>query len=167
MRITYAPTQKPREESGPERAKERDVEMSGGGGEALRLHEQLRAVRKRRGSGGADAPSARGYLLLPPHTTTAVAAGSTSEGGGGKEKTEEVAERWFVLVGHCFFYTIHRESPEFSGALLADIFGPVTNAGAAADEEEGEVLKKVFSSSPDSPAKTELVNKRDITLTEF
>ena len=133
--------------------------MSGGGGEALRLHDQLRAVWKRR---GADAPSARGYLLLPPHT---VAAGTISEGGGGgKEKTEEVAERWFVLVGHCFFYTIHRESPEFSGALLADIFGPVTNAGA---EEEGEVLKKVFSSSPDSPAKTELVNKRDITLTEF
>ena len=157
MRITYAPTQRARgERARASEREDRDVEMSGGGGgEALRLHDQLRAVWKRR---GADAPSARGYLLLPPHTTTA------SEGG---EKTEEVAERWFVLVGHCFFYTIHRESPEFSGALLADIFGPVTNAGAAADEEEGEVLKKVFSSSPDSPAKTELVNKRDITLVEF
>lgn len=34
-------------------------------------------------------------------------------------------ERWFVLLGHFFFYTIHRDSPEYSGALLANIFGPV------------------------------------------
>jgi hypothetical protein len=77
--------------------------MSGG---VLRLHEQLRAVWKSRAK---DEPFVRGYLL----------------NRAGNE-TSAPAERWFVLLGHSFFYTIRRDSPEYSGALLADIFSSVT-----------------------------------------
>lgn len=88
----------------------------------VRLHDQLRAVWKSRDN---EEPVVRGYLLL----------------GSGNEKS--VAERWFVLVGHSFFYTIHRGSPEYSGALLADIFSPV------ATRVDEKTLEK-FTSTSDS-----------------
>lgn len=86
----------------------------------VRLHDQLRAVWKSRDNGE---PIVRGYLLL----------------GSGNEKS--AAERWFVLLGHSFFYTIHRDSPEYSGALLTDIFSPV------ATRVDEETLKKFNSIS--------------------
>ena len=112
---------------------ERELDMSSGGGvDAVRLHEQLRSVWKRRLVSSADcatnSPSTRGYLLLP---------GSCGEGGEKRER--EVSERWFALIGHCFFYTMHRDSPEFSGALLADIFGSATPA-------ENDALESLSSS---------------------
>lgn len=89
----------------------------------VRLHEQLRAVWKSRDN---EEPAVRGYLLL----------------GSGNEKS--VAERWFVLLGHSFFYTIHRDSPEYSGALLADIFSPVTTR---VDETTLEKINSISKSS--------------------
>lgn len=93
----------------------------------VRLHDQLRAVWKSRHN---EEPAAvvRGYLLL----------------GSGNEKS--VAERWFVLVGHSFFYTIHRDSPEYSGALLADIFSPVETR-----VEEETLEKFTFTSESTFP----------------
>lgn len=89
----------------------------------LRLHDQLRAVWKSRDDGE---PIVRGFLLL----------------GSGNEKS--VAERWFVLLGHSFFYTIHRDSPEHSGALLADIFSPVATL---VDEETLENFNSISEST--------------------
>lgn len=97
------------------------------GGETVRLHDQLRAVWKRRSDGAGDR-AVRGLL----------------RNGGGGERTAEVAERWFFLLGHSFFYTIRRDSPEFSGALLADIFGTVTAC------EDGNLLEDFFNSPADS-----------------
>ena len=92
----------------------------------MRLHEQLRAVWKS-GSGGAGDGRAgvRGFLRH------------------GARGDNEVAERWFVILGHSFFYTIHCDSPEFSGALLADIFEAVT---ASADAEKS--IEGFFFNSP-------------------
>lgn len=89
----------------------------------VRLHDQLRAVWKSRDNGE---PIVRGYLLL----------------GSGNEKGP--AERWFVLLGHSFFYTIHRDSPEHSGALLADIFSPVATR---VDEETLEKFNSISEST--------------------
>jgi hypothetical protein len=103
------------------------------------MHEQLRAVWKR-GSGGAGGGRAavRGFLRH------------------GALGDNEVAERWFVLLGHSFFYTIHCDSPEFSGALLADIFGAVTASADAANSIEDFFFN--------SPAESSVVQSHAIHL---
>ena len=85
----------------------------------LRLHEQLRAVWKSRDK---TEPIVRGYLL---------------RGSDDAENKSDAAtaERWFVLLGHFFFYTVHRDSPEYSGALLVNVFRSVTLS------EDGETLR--------------------------
>ena len=88
----------------------------------VRLHEQLRAVWKARDK---EEPIVRGHLLLGP------------------ANDRSVVERWFVLLGHSFFYTIQRDSPEYCGALLTDIFSPVVSR---VDEKTLEDFN-----SPESP----------------
>ena len=88
----------------------------------VRLHEQLRAVWKARDK---EEPIVRGHLLLGP------------------ANDRSIVERWFVLLGHSFFYTIQRDSPEYCGALLADIFSPVVS-------RVNEKTLEDFN-SPDSP----------------
>ena len=34
-------------------------------------------------------------------------------------------ERWFTLLGHAIFFCTRRDCPEYTGALLTDIFNPV------------------------------------------
>lgn len=70
----------------------------------LRMHEQLRSLWKARDK---DQPYVHGLIL------TRV----------GNER--KMTERWFTLVGHALFYCISKETPEFSGAFLTDIFSPV------------------------------------------
>ena len=71
----------------------------------LRMHEQLRALWK--GRDKAEHPFVRGLILT---------------GGGNGLR---VTERWFSVLGHALFYSINRDSPEYSGVFLADIFYPV------------------------------------------
>ena len=94
----------------------------------IRLHQQLHAVWKSRTQ---DEPIVHGYLLH----------------GIAKDVSDipATAERWFVLIGHSFFYTIHRDSPQFSGALLADVFGQVTPC--TADDTKMEGIKGQVCSS--------------------
>ena len=75
----------------------------------VRMHDQLRTLWKTRDK---DVPLVLG-LFVP---------GSKTE-----EAEERVVERWFVLLGHVFFYTLHQNSAEYSGAFLADIFSPVVS----------------------------------------
>lgn len=84
----------------------------------IRLHEQLRTVWKSRVK---DEAIVRGYLLHAGHSVAKPEDKQQMDGD-----VAAAAERWFVLIGHCFFYTIHRDSPQFSGALLTDVFGQVT-----------------------------------------
>lgn len=117
--------------------------MSSGGETVVRLHDQLRAVWKKRvcgvanGSGEGRVPDAavpvRGYL----HNSASSPHGKASFPG-------DISERWFYLLGHCFFYTIHRDSPEFSGALLADIFETVNTTGC----DGSSTTSAVYSKSP-------------------
>lgn len=37
----------------------------------------------------------------------------------------EVVERWFTLLGHALFYCTSKDSQEYAGAMLTDIFSPV------------------------------------------
>ena len=37
----------------------------------------------------------------------------------------ELVEKWFVLVGHSLFYCKSRDSQEYSGVFLTDLFNPV------------------------------------------
>ena len=95
----------------------------------LRLYEQLRAVWR---SKDKEQPFVRGYLLTrapssPPGNGYLRQNGgkdfwrhSTSSAAEG-----EVAERWFTLLGHALFYCTSKDSQEYSGAMLTDIFSPV------------------------------------------
>lgn len=44
---------------------------------------------------------------------------------GHSEAGASVVERWFTLLGHSLFHCMQKESLEFSGALLTDVFNPV------------------------------------------
>ena len=90
--------------------------MSGG---IVRLHDQLRAVWKTRDK---EEQLVRGLVLL----------------GAGNER--KVLERWFLLLGHAFFYTIHRGAPEYSGSFFTDIFSPVVS------RVDGKILEQFNAS---------------------
>ena len=57
-----------------------------------------------------------------------------------------------MLLGHSFFYTIRRDSPEYSGALLADIFSSVTT------RMDRKTLEK-FNFSSESDAQVDIVRE--------
>ena len=84
----------------------------------LRLYEQLRAVWKCRDK---EQPFVRGYFLTRSRSP-AVRNGYHQNGG---RSPTEVVERWFTLLGHALFYCTSKDSPEYSGAMLTDIFSPV------------------------------------------
>lgn len=98
---------------------------------SVRFYEQLRAVWKSR---DREQPFVRGYLLTrtrPPsslngyyHTHTAHQNGCSDVDSTLRVRTE-VVERWFTLLGHALFYCTSRESAEYNGAMLTDIFSPV------------------------------------------
>ena len=116
----------------------------------LRLYEQLRAVWKNKDK---EQPFVRGYLLTKPrpsslsppppplsqqHTQT-LRNGYLHQNGGNREfwspgaggrpaeegESGEVVERWFMLLGHVLFYCTSKDSQEYAGAMLTDIFSPV------------------------------------------
>ena len=100
----------------------------------LRLYEQLRAVWK---SKDKEQPFVRGYLLTSAGRTRSSQlqngynnhhqqnGGNASFWDRGAAAEAEVVERWFTLLGHALFYCTSRDSEEYSGALLTDIFSPV------------------------------------------
>ena len=95
----------------------------------LRLYEQLRAVWKTKDK---EQPFVRGYLLTKqtPCPSETLRNGFLHQNGGsdfwGPSATEsEVVERWFTLLGHALFYCTRKDSQEYSGAMLTDIFSPV------------------------------------------
>ena len=95
----------------------------------VRLYEQLRAVWK---SKDREQPFVRGYLLTrtrPPNGYNHAPPGGHQNGGkdidSGIWETADVVERWFTLLGHALFYCTSKESAEYGGAMLTDIFSPV------------------------------------------
>lgn len=98
----------------------------------VRFYEQLRAVWRSRDK---EQPFVRGYLLTrtrPPPPLNGYNNHSPGHQNGGKELSEsafwgppEVVERWFTLLGHALFYCTSKESVEYNGAMLTDIFSPV------------------------------------------
>ena len=52
-------------------------------------------------------------------------AAGRGAGGGADSESEEVVERWFTLLGHVLFYCTSKDSQEYAGAMLTDIFSPV------------------------------------------
>lgn len=72
----------------------------------IRTHDQLRAVWKARDK---DLQPVRGYVAF----------------GAADPQRRTVQERWFFVSGHQLFYTASRESAEYSGVYLADVFCPV------------------------------------------
>ena len=95
----------------------------------LRLYEQLRAVWK---SKDKEQPFVRGYLLTKAPSSPP-GNGYLRQNGGkdfwrhstSSAAESEVAERWFTLLGHALFYCTSKESQEYGGAMLTDIFSPV------------------------------------------
>ena len=78
-----------------------------------------------------EQPFIRGYLLTrtrPPNGYNH-APQEGQNGGNGIESTfwgtTDVVERWFTLLGHALFYCTSKESAEYGGAMLTDIFSPV------------------------------------------
>lgn len=103
----------------------------------VRFYEQLRAVWKSRDK---EQPFVRGYLLTkgrpspPPLPLNGYNNSPRHQNGGGRELDggesafwgpPEVVERWFTLLGHALFYCTSKESAEYNGAMLTDIFSPV------------------------------------------
>ena len=76
------------------------------------MHEQLEALWSAR---DGDQPFVKGILL------------TNSKPGRLEDSTQrkQLVEKWFVLLGHSLFYCKQRESPEYSGAYLTDVFSPV------------------------------------------
>lgn len=71
----------------------------------IRTHDQLRAVWKARDK---EVQAVRGYVSF-----------------GSDPEKRILQERWFFVAGHELFYTVSRESSEYSGVYLADVFCPV------------------------------------------
>ena len=97
----------------------------------VRFYEQLRAVWRSRDK---EQPFVRGYLLTrtrPPPPLNGYNNRSPGHQNGGNELESalwgpaEVVERWFTLLGHALFYCTSKESAEYNGAMLTDIFSPV------------------------------------------
>ena len=94
----------------------------------LRLYEQLRVVWK---SKDKEQPFVRGYILAG-RTRSSNGYNNHHQNGGnasfwdrGAAAEAEIVERWFTLLGHALFYCTSRDSEEYSGAMLTDIFSPV------------------------------------------
>ena len=101
----------------------------------VRFYEQLRAVWRSRDK---EQPFVRGYLLTrttrPPPPLNGYNHHSSRSPGHRNSGNElepafwgppEVVERWFTLLGHALFYCTSKESAEYNGAMLTDIFSPV------------------------------------------
>lgn len=56
-----------------------------------------------------DQPFVKGVLLTNPDGST----------------VNHPEERWFILLGHSLFYCKSKESLEYSGVFLTDVFNPV------------------------------------------
>lgn len=82
-----------------------------------RMHEQLKALWKTRDD---QQPFVKGVLL-----TRNKSKDSDGAAEGSNEGCSELLERWFTLLGHVLFFCKSRDSPEYSGALLTDLFSPV------------------------------------------
>lgn len=82
----------------------------------VRMYEQLRAVWKTRDK---EQPFVKGLLLTRTVSLT------SNENGNHQKRSTNVAEQWFTLLGHSLFYSSYKDCPEYSGALLTDIFSPV------------------------------------------
>lgn len=79
----------------------------------LRMYEQLRAVWLTRDK---DHPFVKGYIKTK--IKRSYLNGHTDAGAN-------VVERWFTLLGHSLFHCVQKDSTEFTGALLTDLFSPV------------------------------------------
>lgn len=79
----------------------------------VRMYEQLRAVWQTKDK---EQPFVRGFLK---------AKKGSSPLNGEIPSEGDIAERWFTLLGHSIFYCTHKDSAEYSGALLTDLFSPV------------------------------------------
>ena len=79
----------------------------------VRMYEQLRAVWQTKDK---EQPFVKGFLKS--RNGLCSLNGELPAGGA-------IVERWFTLLGHSLFYCTHKESLEYSGALLTDLFSPV------------------------------------------
>ncbi len=82
------------------------------------MHEQLEALWESRDK---DQPSVKGILL----TNTNPAPYDRLEESSPPAVQAQLGEKWFVLLGHSMFYCKQRDSAEYSGAYLTDVFNPV------------------------------------------
>jgi len=78
------------------------------------MHEQFRALWKSRDK----AQSFVGGRLL----TRTSSKGCVN---GYKEESNLLTEKWFTLIGHALFFSKSKESEEYSGVYLTDLFAPV------------------------------------------
>lgn len=91
------------------------------------MYEQLRAVWRTKSKGQ---PFVRGFLKINNSSSHPLNETLSSE-----EAVADVLDRWFTVLGHCLFYCMHRDSEDFSGALLTHLFSPII---ARVDEKTQE-----------------------------
>lgn len=78
-----------------------------------RMYDQLRALWS---SKSLEQPFVKGILL---------SANTSNHYENSEIPCSRLSERWFTLLGHSLFYSKYKDCPEFSGALLTDLFSPV------------------------------------------
>ena len=81
------------------------------------MSEQLRALWLTK---DREHPFVKGYLKTKIKRT--YLNGHTD---GTSDVGANVVERWFTLLGHCLFHCLQKDSVDFTGALLTDVFNPV------------------------------------------
>lgn len=87
------------------------------------VQEQLRALWNSRDK---DQPFVKGLLLTKtPAGINGLDDCKTSNLQQQQQQQEQPSEKWFTLIEHSLFYCKHSECPDYSGALLTDIFCPV------------------------------------------
>ncbi len=92
--------------------------------------EQLKALW---GSRDKEQAFVRGILLTrsaPSHHENGLVVDDQRQEEDASEKSScknaaQLGERWFTLIGHSLFFCKQKESSEYNGALLTDIFSPV------------------------------------------
>ncbi len=82
-----------------------------------RMSEQLRALWLTK---DREHPFVKGYLKTKIKRT--YLNGHTD---GISDAGANVVERCFTLLGHCLFHCLQKDSVDFTGALLTDVFSPV------------------------------------------
>lgn len=87
------------------------------------VQEQLRALWNSRDK---DQPFVKGLLLTRiPSINHCLDVDCNSSNQQQQQQQQQPSEKWFTLIEHSLFYCKHDECPDYSGALLTDIFCPV------------------------------------------